>query len=86
MVRLWFGCGEVVVWSWCGHCHGVVGMVGVVKVVEVVRSECPSISPVIWKGVALSRQRSSRTLKTLSKRAVRFCHLQGNCLPFKLRT
>ena len=66
-----------VVWSWCGHCHGVVGMVGVVKVVEVVRGECPFISPVIWKGVALSRQRSSRTLKTLSNlQAYKFCFLQ----------
>ena len=28
--------------------------------------ECPVIPPVHWKGVALPRQRSSRTLKTLS--------------------
>ena len=28
--------------------------------------ECPIIPPVHWKGVALPRQRSSRTLKTLS--------------------
>ena len=28
--------------------------------------ECPVIPPVHWKGVALSRQRSLRTLKTLS--------------------
>ena len=27
---------------------------------------CPVIPPVHWKGVALPRQRSSRTLKTLS--------------------
>ena len=27
--------------------------------------ECPVIPPVHWKGVALPRQRSSRTLKTL---------------------
>ena len=28
--------------------------------------ECPVIPPVHWKGVTLPRQRSSRTLKTLS--------------------
>ena len=28
--------------------------------------ECPVIPPVYWKGVALPRQRSSGTLKTLS--------------------
>ena len=28
--------------------------------------ECPVIPPVHWKGVALPRQRSLRTLKTLS--------------------
>ena len=80
-----------VVWSWCGHCHGVVGMVGVVKVVEVVRGECPFISPVIWKGVALSRQRSSGTLKTLSNckgfyslfsAVERFLYLRDFCLLF----
>ena len=31
-----------------------------------VGGECPVIPPVHWKGFALPRQRSSRTLKTLS--------------------
>ena len=36
------------------------------RVVPHLRSECPVIHPVHWKGVSLPRQRSSRTLKTLS--------------------
>ena len=65
MVRvwLWCGCGVVVVWSWCGcgvvivsFCRGMVSMVGVVRVVgvvEVVGGDCPVITPVHSKGVAL---------------------------------
>ena len=35
------------------------------RVVPHLRVECPVIPPVHWKGVALPRQRSSRTLRTL---------------------
>ena len=39
---------------------------GVSRVVPHLRGECPVIPLVHWKGVALPRKRSSRTLKTFS--------------------
>ena len=36
------------------------------RIVPHLKGECPVIPPVHWKGVVLPRQRSSRTLKTLS--------------------
>ena len=45
--------------------------------------ECPVIPPVHWKGVALPRQRSLRTLKTLSNLMayiVRFLQLRDFCI------
>ena len=50
----------------CGSEEGPTLWVGLSLTWGVRGGECPVIPPVHWKGVALPRQRSSRTLKTLS--------------------
>ena len=50
---------------WLVQCGGG-GLMNYPHLTEVRGVECPVIPPVHWKGVALPRQRSSRTMKTLS--------------------
>ena len=77
------GWGWVAVGGGVWRCVVMVGGVGGCCTLGVRGDECPVIPPVHWKGVALPRQRSSKTLKTLSNLKayiVGFLQLRDFCI------